>query len=236
MPRKEKLREVYVWELPVRLYHWLNALCIVVLCATGLIMANPPAVMSQVEAASRYWFGMVRFIHFVTAFLFLFNFIFRMYWGIVGNKYVRWKNFIPLNKAQWDELAEVIKVDVLMLKNKSINNIGHNQVAYCTYFIFFIACMLQCMTGFGLYAQMSKSLLPQMFAWIVPLIGGDLAVRQVHHFLMWFFMLFTVGHIYLVFYHDYTERRGIASSMIGGWKFMAAEIPKAEENLTNKAQ
>ena len=35
--RKKRLREVYVWELPVRIYHWLNALCIVILCITGFI-------------------------------------------------------------------------------------------------------------------------------------------------------------------------------------------------------
>lgn len=39
--RKKRLREVYVWELPVRIYHWLNALCIVILCITGFIIAAP---------------------------------------------------------------------------------------------------------------------------------------------------------------------------------------------------
>ena len=34
--RKKRLREVYVWELPVRIYHWVNALCIVILCVTRL--------------------------------------------------------------------------------------------------------------------------------------------------------------------------------------------------------
>lgn len=37
--RKKRLREVYVWELPVRIYHWVNALCIVILCVTGFIIA-----------------------------------------------------------------------------------------------------------------------------------------------------------------------------------------------------
>lgn len=44
--RKKRLREVYVWELPVRIYHWVNALCIVILCVTGFIIADPPAIMS----------------------------------------------------------------------------------------------------------------------------------------------------------------------------------------------
>ena len=65
--RKKRLREVYVWELPVRIYHWVNALCIVILCVTGFIIADPPAIMSASEAYFSYWFGVVRFIHFVTA-------------------------------------------------------------------------------------------------------------------------------------------------------------------------
>lgn len=42
--RKKSLREVYVWELPVRIFHWVNATAIVVLCVTGYIIGNPPAI------------------------------------------------------------------------------------------------------------------------------------------------------------------------------------------------
>ncbi|GAB6122812.1 Ni/Fe-hydrogenase, b-type cytochrome subunit [Dysgonomonas termitidis] len=232
--RKEKVREVYVWELPVRFYHWVNALCIVILCVTGFLIADPPAIMSDTEATFRYWFGIVRFIHFVTAFVFFFNFVFRIYWGFAGNKYARWSNFIPLKKSQWKELVEVIKVDVLMIKNKPVDSIGHNQVASCTYFIMFLAFLLQCITGFGLYAQMSKAALPKLFAWMVPVMGGDLMVRHIHHYLMWFFILFAIGHVYLVFYHDYIERRGVTSSMIGGWKFVEENVAEAEEKADAK--
>ncbi|MDR3060109.1 MAG: Ni/Fe-hydrogenase, b-type cytochrome subunit [Prevotella sp.] len=229
--RREKLREVYVWELPVRFYHWINALCIVILCVTGFLIADPPAIMSETEATFRYWFGIVRFVHFITAFVFFFNFVFRIYWGFVGNKYARWNNFIPFKKSQWKELFEVIKVDVFMIKNKPVDSIGHNQVASCTYFVMFLAFLLQCITGFGLYAQMSTSALPKLFAWMVPLMGGDLVVRHIHHYAMWFFILFAIGHIYLVCYHDYIERRGVTSSMIGGWKFVEEEVAKAEEKI-----
>ena len=127
--RKKRLREVYVWELPVRIYHWVNALCIAILCVTGFIIADPPAIMSASEAYFSYWFGVVRFIHFVTAFVFFFNFVFRLYWGFVGNRYARWNNFIPLKKSQWKEVLEVIKVDILMIKNKPVDSIGHNALA-----------------------------------------------------------------------------------------------------------
>lgn len=77
--RKIPLREVYVWEIPVRFYHWINAACIVILCATGFIIADPPALLMDKEAYFNYWFGVVRFIHFVAAFVFFFNFVYRLY-------------------------------------------------------------------------------------------------------------------------------------------------------------
>jgi len=229
--RTKKLVEMYVWELPVRFYHWVNALCIVILCATGFIIANPLAIMSGNEATFAFWFGNVRFIHFIAAFVFLFNFMFRIYWGFVGNRFSSWKNFIPYRKSQWVEIFEVIKVDILQLKSKPIESIGHNALASIIYFGLFLAFLIQCLTGFGLYAQMSKAFLPKMFAWVIPLFGGDLQVRFIHHIFMWFFIIFAIVHVYLVFYHDYIERRGVTSSIIGGWKFIEEDMISEEDKV-----
>jgi Ni/Fe-hydrogenase 1 B-type cytochrome subunit len=212
-------QRVYVWELPVRVYHWLNALCVVVLCVTGFLIGHPVAISYSTEAYQQYWFGTVRFLHFVAAFLFFFNFLFRIYWGFVGNSYARWTNFIPLRGAQVEEMGEVLKVDVLQTRLRGFISIGHNALAGFIYFLSFLAFLFQSITGFALYSGMSKSMLPRLFAWAVPLMGGDFAVRQWHHIFMWFFVLFTLVHVYLVFYHDYVEGRGTTSSMVGGWKF-----------------
>ncbi len=218
-----KNKTIYVWELPVRFFHWINATCIVILCVTGFLIGAPIALQKSAEASFGYWYGTVRFIHFVTAFVFFFNFIYRLYWGFVGNEYARWDNFIPLKKTQWQELIDVIKVDILMISKKPLHSIGHNAVASLTYFFTFIAFLVQSITGFGMYAAMSESWFPKLFAWIVPLLGGDLPTRHIHHVFMWLFILFAIVHVYLVFYHDYIERRGVASSIIGGWKFIEDE-------------
>jgi Ni/Fe-hydrogenase 1 B-type cytochrome subunit len=224
--KPQVLRRVFVWQLPVRIYHWINALCIVVLIATGLIIADPPAVLSGKEAYANYWFGTTRFIHFVAAYLFLFNFIFRIYWGFVGNHFASWKNFIPTNKKFFTDMWRVIQVDIFMTKKEEEAEIGHNRLAGFIYFITFIAFGVQCLTGFGLYAAMSDWWLPNLFSWVPVVVGGDFMLRQIHHWATWFFILFTVVHVYLVFYHDYVEGRGELSSMAGGWKFIEEKFFK----------
>lgn len=214
-----RFKRVYVWQLPVRLYHWVNALCVLVLCVTGYLIGHPLAISYSSEAYQQYWFGTVRFLHFVTAFVFFFNFLVRIYWGFVGNKYARWNNFIPTRPAQWREMENVLKVDVLQERGRRYITLGHNALAGIIYFLSFLAFLFQSLTGFALYSSMSHSWLPRMFAWITPLMGGDFALRQWHHVFMWFFILFVLVHVYLVFYHDYIEGRGTTSSMVGGWKF-----------------
>jgi Ni/Fe-hydrogenase 1 B-type cytochrome subunit len=217
------VRRVYVWQLPVRLYHWINALCVVVLAVTGFLIGRPllPAVTQ--EASFSYTFGIVRFVHFVAAFVFFFNFVFRIYWGFAGNHYAGWENFIPHKREQFREMLDVLRVDILQQETKPLASVGHNALAGFTYFLSFLAFLFQSATGFGMYAAMSDAWLPGLFAWVVPLMGGDFAVRQWHHAMMWFFVIFSMVHVYLCFYHDYVEGRGVISSMAGGWKFVEPE-------------
>ena len=209
-----------MWQLPVRFYHWVNAFVVLALAVTGYLIGSPLAIANASEASYSYWFGTARFIHFLAAFVFFFNFLFRIYWGFVGNTFARWTNFLPFRKAQLKEAVDVLKVDILQQTTQPLESIGHNALAGFTYFLTFLAFLFQSVTGFGMYAAMSDSWLPRMFAWIVPLMGGDFAVRQWHHMMMWFFVIFTIVHVYLVFYHDYVEGRGVISSMAGGWKFV----------------
>lgn len=221
-----EFKRIYVWELPVRFYHWLNALCILVLSVTGVLIAHPPALTSATEASFSYWFGINRFIHFAAAYVFVFNFAARIYWGFVGNQYANWKNFLPVRRRQFKQVGEVLRVDILQARGRPIEALGHNQLAYFTYFVMFLVFVFQVVSGFGLYAAMSSSWFPQLFAWVVPLFGSDFALRQWHYIATWFFVLFTLVHVYLVFYHDYVEGHGVMSSMVGGWKFLPKHIVK----------
>ncbi len=213
---------VYLWERPVRTYHWITVLCMLVLIPTGFLIGSPPAFMTARDA-SAFWFGWVRFLHFAAAYAFTFIFLVRVYWMFMGNRYARWENFLPftpkLLKQHAKEAVNVVKVDILQLQAKPVDYLGHNALAAASYLATFAATIFQIVTGFALYAAMSGGWFPHLFAWIVPLMGGDQSVRYWHHLATWFFVLFSLIHIHLAIYHDIVEGHGEISSMFSGVRF-----------------
>lgn len=220
----KNFKRVLVWELPVRIFHWLNVLSLIVLTVTGFIIADPPAILSNTEATDLHSFGIVRFIHFVAAYVFFFIMIMRLYWAFVGNRFAHWKAFWPFSKKMWNNVIHVLKIDILLFNEdeEDLSNIsiGHNSVAVLSYLAMFFVALISIFTGFALYADLSEWWLPDLFSWVVPLFGGDFMVRTIHHIAMWAFILFAIVHVYLVFYHDWLEGRGEVSSMFGGYKFV----------------
>ncbi|HET7536594.1 MAG TPA: Ni/Fe-hydrogenase, b-type cytochrome subunit [Candidatus Didemnitutus sp.] len=222
-------KRVYVWEQPVRWFHWINAVCVTVLAISCYLIAHPLGFLNGGEAAFSYWFGTVRFVHFLTAYLMLGNFLFRIYWASAGNKYANWRNFFPLTRRQLKQIWDVLKVDIFQSSDKVVHTLGHNSVAYFTYTGTGLLTLFQIVSGFALYAPTSSAWFPQLFTWIVPLFGSEQNLRLFHYAGMWAFVLFISVHVYLVFYHDYVEGHGVASSIIGGWKFMEKHQAEAEE-------
>lgn len=213
----------------MRWFHWINALGILVLAITGWLIAHPPALLTSEEATTNYWFGMVRFFHFGMAYVFAANLAFRIYWSLVGNKFSSWRNFLPLTKAQLLQVWQVVQVDILQSSNKPVHTLGHNAVAYFTYGGTLVLSLFQIVSGFALYASMSDAWFPHLFTWVIPLFGSELNLRLFHNAVMWAFAIFTLVHVYLVFYHDYVEGHGVLSSIIGGWKFMEKHQAHAEQ-------
>lgn len=233
--KTRNFKRVLVWELPVRIFHWLNVAALLVLIVTGFIIADPPAIMSSQEATNLHFFGYVRFTHFVAAYFFVFVLILRIYWVFVGNRFSSWRAFNPFRKTFWRNFWHVMKIDIL-LQNEKIEDvtkisIGHNSVAKLSYIAMFFFAIVMIVTGFGLYADMSTWWFPKMFGWVVPFFEGDYLVRTIHHVCMWLFIFFAMVHVYLVLYHDWLEGRGEVSSMVGGYKFVREDRLRDEDKV-----
>jgi Ni/Fe-hydrogenase 1 B-type cytochrome subunit len=229
MKASHDYQRVYVWQQPVRWFHWINAACITALGVTGYLIGHPPGFLNAGEASDSFWFGKLRFTHFAAGYLLLANFLFRLYWAFAGNKYASWRNFFPLTRAQIRQVWDVVRVDVLQSSKQPVHTLGHNSVAYFTYAGTGLLTLFQVATGFALYAPTSEAWFPQLFTWVVPLFGSEQNLRLFHYGGMWVFAVFIFIHVYLVFYHDYVEGHGVLSSIVGGWKFMEKHKVAAAE-------
>ena len=79
---------VYVYEAPLRLWHWVNALAITLLCITGYFIGSPLPTMPG-EASDNFLMGYIRFIHFSAGYILAIGLLFRIYWAFVGNHHSR---------------------------------------------------------------------------------------------------------------------------------------------------
>jgi Ni/Fe-hydrogenase 1 B-type cytochrome subunit len=227
MTARRDFVRVYVWEAPVRAFHWINAACLLILALTGYLIGRPPAFLTSGDASAGYWFGTVRFVHFATAYVFVGVMALRLYWAFAGNKFARWTNFFPLSRHQLQDAVEVAKIEILEVSNEPLEPLGHNVVAYFTYGGTFFLALFSIVSGFALYAEQSRSWFPQLFRWVIPLFGSEYTLRAWHHAAMWLFVLFAMIHIYLAIVEDYVDGHGAISSMIGGWKFMPKDVIEA---------
>ncbi|WP_394231542.1 Ni/Fe-hydrogenase, b-type cytochrome subunit [Niallia oryzisoli] len=221
---KHDVVKVYVWELPVRIFHWLNVIAIILLMLTGFYIGNP-IVGASVHEEAYYSFvmGWIRYIHFFAAFLFSLNLLFRFYWAFKGNKY---STSNPFKIVFWREIFETVKY-YLFLRNKKPHYVGHNPLAQLSYWIFIgLGSVLMAFTGFYMYVEpQPETFIGKVFAWVPILFGGSsFAVRSLHHIGAWGFMVFMLIHIYMAFREDYMQRNGTMSSIFTGYKTEAKHV------------
>ncbi|MEJ2611114.1 MAG: Ni/Fe-hydrogenase, b-type cytochrome subunit [Candidatus Thiodiazotropha sp.] len=171
---------VYVYEAPVRLWHWVNALSITLLAITGYLIANPLPSMPG-EASDHYLMGTIRFIHFVAAYVFTVGFIGRIYWAIVGNEHAGQLFSLPLFKSRtyWKEVLYEIRW-YAFLEREPKKYIGHNPLAHLVMVtIITVGGFFMVLTGFALYAEQTGlgSWQDSLFGWLIPLVGQSQDVR-----------------------------------------------------------
>jgi Ni/Fe-hydrogenase 1 B-type cytochrome subunit len=115
-------------------------------------------------------------------------------------------------------------LDYTFLSKKENRWVGHNPLAlFAMFFMYVLGTIVIILTGLGLYAQGYGwgSTYMNWFGWVTVLLGTPQAVRTVHHLAMWYLLLFSAVHIYMVFRQDVMSRATIISTMVNGirmWK------------------
>ena len=217
------LEPVYVYEAPVRLWHWVMMVAMFVLVATGYLIGSPPPSIGG-EATHSYFFAYIRMAHFIAAMVFAVFFAVRVYWAIVGNHSSR-AIFVPpvWNAGWWKGLFGQMGY-YLFLRRESDLWVGHNPLAQIAMFAMYtLGSIFIIVTGLALYAEQWGWGTWQMNAmgWVFVLFGDPQLVRTLHHLAMWYLVLFAIIHMYMVFREDIMSGESVIGTMISGirmWK------------------
>jgi Ni/Fe-hydrogenase b-type cytochrome subunit len=213
-------RWVSIWGAPLRVMHWVAAVCIVVLAETGLYIGKPYFITSG-ETSAHYLMGWVRFLHFTAAAMLVMTAIVRFYWLFAGNRFERWKALFPVRPRDWVNMFRQVKFYLMIQPEKAPQYIGHNPMQQLSYTGMYLVAAVMVISGFVLYGQSNPDgFFFHVFGWIAPLVGGIQIVRFVHHVLTWAFLIFIRIHVYLTLRADLLERAGVVSSIITGGRFV----------------
>lgn len=111
-----------VWDLPLRLFHWLLALSVVASWATGKIGTD------------------VRDLHMWLGYWMLFLLAFRLVWGIVGPRHARFVSFVPRPRS----LVAYVRAS---LRGAAAETPGHSPLGSLAVFAMLTALSLQAISG-----------------------------------------------------------------------------------------
>jgi Ni/Fe-hydrogenase 1 B-type cytochrome subunit len=214
---------VYVWEAPVRLWHWVMVLAMLVLIATGFLIGVPtPAVGG--EAYDTFWFGYIRFAHFAAGYIFAVFFVLRVYWAFVGNKYAREIFLVPfslLTGKFWKGLFNDIFFYLYMKKEPGSYE-GHNPLAaVAMFFMYLLGTVWMILSGLALFGEgagMASWQFRFFTSWLQPLVGDSQQLHTYHRLGMWYLIIFSMAHMYMVVRQDVFTKETIISTMVNGWR------------------
>lgn len=218
--RGTTIKSVYVYEAPIRLWHWVNALAITVLAVTGYFIGSPlPSVPG--EASSNFLMGYIRFAHFAAAYIFAVGFLGRVYWALVGNHHARELFTVPIfSRVYWRDIGVMLKWYCFLIPRPA-RYVGHNPLArFAMFFVFVFTAIFMIFSGFAMYGEglQRGSWADKLFGWVIPLMGQSQDVHTWHHLGMWLIIVFVILHVYAAIREDIMGRQSIVSTMISGYR------------------
>lgn len=86
-----QIRIYSVWDLPVRLFHWINFISVISLLFMGFIMLYKKELgITSPEAKIA-----LKQVHVIIGYVFASNLLIRFLWAFIGNRFARWSALLP---------------------------------------------------------------------------------------------------------------------------------------------
>lgn len=198
--RQGKPQTVRVWDLPVRVFHWLLAALIVVSFTTAQIGGN----------AMR--------IHELSGFTILTLVLFRVLWGIFGSTYARFRDFVR-HPRQAIEYARSLK------RGPPPFHAGHNPLGGWMIVALLLCLLIQ--TGTGLFANDDIMTEGPLFDWVSKRTSDLLS--RIHEINFYVLLVLITLHIAAALYYLWGKRENLILPLFTGRKQVreAQDLPES---------
>lgn len=191
----------------MRLAHWLIALSVIVLMATGWLVKMTPSVA---ESASEY--------HELASIGLTLGLILRLWLLFFGPAPAHWKTLIP-KRADVQKMGMMLRFYMTGGKALLPKWYAHNPLWAPVYLIILAILVLQALTGLLMEAH------PLMWGFYLP---------SVHDFWAPVILVFTIAHVIAVVLHDVKGTAADVSAMINGHRVFIVE--EADSQHTQNIQ
>jgi cytochrome b len=197
--------KVRVWDLPTRVFHWLLALCVIGLVATG-----------QIGGSAMEW-------HFRLGYAVLSLLGFRLFWGFFGGRWSRFSSFIysPRDLCSYLKGQEVPDAHV-----------GHSPLGALSVFALLLAALAQASAGLmsddeisttGPLAKMVASSWVELATFFHTEVGKIILIVLV------------AVHVLAVLVYRFKKHNDLITPMLTGDKHLPEAVEPSKDNLGSRA-
>lgn len=220
------IKKHYEFSSWLRVTHWVRAIAIVVLTASGFYIAYPfisPAnsggePVNFLNALFRSW-------HIIFGFLLIAVTIGKFYLFIFDKQsHVERDSF-------WDFVNPKIwiqQIGYYLLITKHPHGKGvYNPLQFLAYVGIYLSIVMISLTGLILYVHVYHEgmggLLFDSMRSLEVMLGGLAWVRELHHIFMWVFIIFLPIHVYLAVFNSVYGKSGAMDSIISGYRWIKSK-------------
>jgi len=240
-----KLTVYPVWDRTVRIFHWLNVLCVLTLIAIGIVILNAKGLGVTNDGKI-----ILKTIHVYVGYVFALNLTWRIIWGFIGNRYARWGSVLPFNaehRTQFAAMSSAAK------SGKSVRFMGHHPIGRLMVALLFLLLSAQAITGLVLAG--TDVYMPPFGNTFKEWVATDSATVElvkpyskdgineeaykemrdlrkpfvtVHYYAFYVLLAAIILHLIGVIVTEVRERNGLVSAMFTGKKVFAEKPFDAE--------
>lgn len=139
-PKNEPTFRAYVaWDAPTRWFHWINALAVLGLIATGIEILTGNALGLSPEGKAT-----LKTVHVSFGYVMAVNLLWRFIWAFFGNRYARWRSILPGGPG----FSAAVRAYVAsFLTGEPEQYVGHNPLARIGVTLLLLLLLIQVVTG-----------------------------------------------------------------------------------------